>query len=378
MLKVAFNARFLRLPSMRGLNRYTMNLLQELADLDCYLFLYSDQPLQAKYLEKLPKDSYQVSIAPSMPYVLWEQYWLPKQCKKDEVDIFHCPINFGLPWLSPCPCVLTLHDAIDQAYYHKYIPWYQHLDVTYNIRNKLYPWVARTRAKHIITDSHYSKEDIIKYFQVPEDKITVIYIAADSRFQQQVDEKECLRLKHKYQLESPYIFYIGGCEKRKNVPFLVKAFAEANLENIDLVIAGGNAEQCDMLSKLAESLKIANRLRLLGMVDDEDLPGLYSEAICFVNPSEYEGFGLQLCEAMGVNCPTLAARATSLPEILGDAGETFTLDNTHELVNLFRKISSDPLYRNQLSIQAKKRSQEFNWQVTAEQTKAIYQKLLNH
>ncbi|MEH1928094.1 glycosyltransferase family 4 protein [Nostoc sp.] len=375
-MRVAFNARILSSPTLRGWNRYTINLLVELSSLDIQLFLYSDSPLHESHLIKLPKDGYQVYVAPPMHYVFWEQYWLPKQCEKDKVDILHCPMNFGLPWSSLCPRVLTLHDAIDQVYYFQDKPWYQQFSLT-NIQNKIYHWIARNQADHIITVSQYSKQDIIKYLHIPKDKITVIYEAADAGFHKQITQTERLQVRSKYQLQLPYIVYIGGWEKRKNIPFLIKAFVEANLDGVELVLAGGKDEQRDTFVELGKSLGIANRLRLLGWVDDADLPVLYAEAICLVYPSEYEGFGLQLCEAMAVGCPVLAARSTCLPEVLGDGGEAFSLSETTELANLLQRLKKDKSYYNNLVNKAKKRSYEYNWKITARQTEEVYKKILS-
>jgi hypothetical protein len=373
-MKVAFNARLLTSPTLRGWNRYTINLLQELAALGIKLFLYSDQPLHPTLLERLPLDSYQVRISPPMRYVIWEQYWLPKQCEKDKVDILHCPMNFGLPWSSPCPRVLTLHDAIDQVYYSQDRPWYKQLSLA-DVQNKIYHWVARNRAEHIITVSQYSKQDIVQYLHIPEEKITVIYEAADGGFHRQVNQTERLQVRNKYQMLRPYIFYIGGWEKRKNIPFLVNAFAQANLDGVDLVLAGGKDEQYATLMQLAESLGIADSLRLLAWVEDADLPALYAEAVCFVYPSEYEGFGLQLCEAMAVGCPVLASKATCLPEVLGDGGETFAISETKELANLLQRLTSDKSYYFHLVNQAKNRSKHFTWQATARQTEQVYKQV---
>ncbi len=374
-MKVAFNARLLSSPTLRGWNRYTINLLAELSLLNVELFLYSDQPLCENHLAKLPKDSYQVRIAPSTRYVLWEQYWLPKQCEKDKVDILHCPFNFGLPWSSPCPRVLTLHDAIDQVYYSQNRPWYQQLSMA-DIQTIFYHWVARNRADHIITVSDYSKRDIVKYLHIPEDKITVIYEAADDRFHQPINQAERVQIREKYQLKHPYIFYVGGWEKRKNIPFLLTAFAQANLEGVNLVLAGGKNEECAKLVQLATSLGISDHLQLLGWVEDVDLPALYAEALCFVYPSEYEGFGLQLCEAMAVGCPVLAAKATCLPEVLGNGGEIFSISKNHELVMLLQQFNSQKNYYFNLLEKAKKRAPEFNWQITAKQTQQLYKKIV--
>jgi glycosyltransferase involved in cell wall biosynthesis len=95
-----------------------------------------------------------------------------------------------------------------------------------------------------------------------------------------------------------------------------------------------------------------------------------------VYPSEYEGFGLQLCEAMAAGCPTLAARATSLPEVLGAGGETFTLDTYDELVELLRRVNQDDSYRSELSRRARMRSADFSWASTASRTIGVYESAL--
>ncbi|NES99922.1 MAG: glycosyltransferase family 4 protein [Sphaerospermopsis sp. SIO1G2] len=372
-MKVAFNARLLKSPTLRGWNRYTINLLVELSSLDIELFLYSDTPLHETHLAKLPKDSYQIRIAPPMRYALWEQYWLPKQCEKDQVDILHCPMNFGLPWSSHCSRILTLHDIIDQVYYFQNIPWHKQVNLA-DIQNKLYHWVARNRADHIITVSEYSKQDIVKYLQIPGNKITVIYEAADQKFHNQITASQRFQVRNKYQLKNPYIFYVGGWEKRKNIPFLIQAFANANLDGVELVLAGGKDEQRDILMELGKTLGIGNQLRLLGWVDDEDLPALYAQALCFVYPSEYEGFGLQLCEAMAVGCPVLAARSTCLPEVLGNGGETFRLDDVNELSKLLIQVFQDSDFRDNLKQRAAQKSKYYSWKTTSYATNNVYLK----
>ena len=110
-------------------------------------------------------------------------------------------------------------------------------------------------------------------------------------------------------------------------------------------------------------------------VADEELPALYAGALCFVYPSLYEGFGLQLCEAMAVGCPCLASRATSLPEVLGDGGGLFDPNSTADLAGLLRRVASDPAFRADLSRRGRCRSGDFSWTRTAEQTVEVYRAL---
>jgi glycosyltransferase involved in cell wall biosynthesis len=376
-MKVAFNARLLRSPTLRGWNRYTINLLRELAVLGIEIFLYSDRPIHIDHLARIPEGSYQIRSSPPMRYPIWEQWWMPNQCQKDRIDILHCPFNFGLPYFSPCPRVLTLHDAIDQVYYGKNATWHERLKLA-SLQMDIHNRIARTKAEAIITVSNHAKSDLIKHLHIPESKITVIYEAADRKFHEPVSHEQRSHIRDRYQLNQPYFLYLGGWEKRKNIPFLVRSFANANLDNVNLVLAGGNVEQRVELTSLAKELGIEDRLVLLGWIEDSDLPALYAEALCFVYPSEYEGFGLQLCEAMAVGCPVLAARATCLPEILGGGGKTFDLDRTEELSQLLVAISFDRKFRKDLSDRAFQKSQEYSWKHTAIETCNLYALLIEN
>jgi len=124
-----------------------------------------------------------------MRYPLWEQYWLPRQCQQDKVDILHSPFNFGLPWFCPCPRVLTLHDAIEYAYYGNQninqSKWYQKLHLP-TVQMSVHNWIAQNKAEAIITVSNHAKGDLIEYLSIPEQKISVIYEAADPNFHQPI------------------------------------------------------------------------------------------------------------------------------------------------------------------------------------------------
>jgi len=376
-MRIGVNARLLRDPKMRGWNRYTVNLVAELSRSGVELILYCDQPLQADHLARFESDSYRVVQAPPMRYVLWEQVWLPRQCARDRIDVLHSPYNYSLPWSSSCPRVLTLHDAIDAVYYHPQTKWTDNLSPR-SLKWRLYNWAATSRANRIITVSNHAKRDLAEALRIPAAKISVIYEAADPRFSQPVSDDSLERVRRKYAMPARYVFYVGGWERRKNIPFLMREFAAANLDGVHLVLGGGTDPQRAELTQLAGELRIADRTTMLGWIDDEDLPAIYSGALCFAYPSEYEGFGLQLCEAMASGCPTFASRATSLPEVLGSGGETFALDAPGALAALLRRVSIDDDFRKDLSGRARARSLEFSWAETARQTLSVYESLLPH
>jgi hypothetical protein len=271
--------------------------------------------------------------------------------------------------------VLTLHDAIDFIYYRRRLGLRERFSRD-NLRTAFDHRLARSRADRIITVSEHARGDIVSYLKVPARKVSVTHEAADPHFHAPISPEARARARSRHSLPPRYVFYVGGWEGRKNVPFLVRGLADAKLEDVCLVLAGGRREQRASLMDLANDLGLGDRLRLLDWVEEEDLPALYAEALAFAYPSEYEGFGLQLCESMAVACPTLAARATCLPEVLGSGGETFSLENTDELAPLLRRVATDESFRSELSARARARSVEFSWRRTAEGTVAVYRDLL--
>lgn len=371
-MKIGFNAHLLHSPTSRGWNRYTVNLLRQLAEAGNELILYGNLPLHEDHLSRIPSDRLTVVVSQHMRYVNWEQRWLPAHCAADGVDVLHSPFNFGLPWRSTCPRVLTLHDAITHAFGRRSLG--EKLRPRALVSD-FYQWVARSRADRIITPSEFSRQDINKQYGISESDIEVIPEAADPTFHHTPSEAERAGVRSRYGLDKAYIFYVGGWERRKNVTFLMRAYAEAQLPDVELLLAGGTELEIGQLSESVARLNGEGRIRLEGTVPDEDMRALYAEALCFVYPSLYEGFGLQLCEAMATGCPTLASSATSLPEVLGDGGETFDPNRTEELSTLLRRVSKEPEYRSELVSRALARSREFSWERTANLTLMVYQQV---
>lgn len=368
-MRIGYNARHLADPNLRGWVRYTVNLLDALSRLGVEPILYTQAPPDPGHLARLPAAT--VRQAPPMGYDRWEQFWLPRQSGRDAVAVLHSPINFGLPWSSASPRVLTLHDAIDRRF-----PSGPARPTLTALRERFRHWSARSRAHRVITVSRHAQGDLVRHLGLPAAKVVVIPEAADPIFAAPVAEADRVEVARRYGLESPYLFYVGGWERRKNIPALVEAFAGADVPGLELVLAGGSDEHREALAGQGRALGVSGRLRPIGRVDDADLPALYAGALAFVYPSLYEGFGLQLCEAMAVGCPILASDATSLPEVLGGGGDTFPPDDPGALAALIRRVASDPAYRADLARRSSARSTSFSWGRTAEATLAVYRELV--
>jgi len=368
LIRLGFNARLLQFPDTRGWNRYAVELLAELPGQGVEPILYSDRPIHPDHEARLRTSSANHRISPKLPYPVWEQVWLPWQARVDRLDVLHSPFHFGLPWFAPCRMVLTLHDAIDWSFGPRRRGDY---------RSRAHQWIARTRADRIITVSSHARDDLARYLHLPVSRITVIPEAADARFSEPPSIGDRQEMRRLIQWPRSYLFYVGGWESRKNLPFLLRAFADARLEDVVLVLGGGRSEQRDDLAMLARSLGVQDRVRMLGYVPEALLPALYAEALAFVYPSLYEGFGLQLCEAMASGCPTLAADATSLPEVLGDGGATFPLGSPTELAALLQRVARDVGFRDVLVAKARARATAFSWRKTAESTTEVYRELIS-
>jgi glycosyltransferase involved in cell wall biosynthesis len=364
-MKVGFNARLLADPNTRGWNRYTVNLLAELPNFGVRPILYTDRPIHPEHLARLPAETFEVRRWRMRPYLAWEQIWLARRCARDGVDLLHAPANFGLPRVCSCPCVLTLHDAIGAR--------------SLEPRARLLHEIAQRAADAIITVSEHAKSEIVKAYRLKPAKLRVIPEAADPALVANGASCSLESLRQLQPFDEPYFLYVGGWEKRKNVRFLIDAFMNAQLTGVCLIVAGHCPDEVvfPFIKYVIKNGNIGQFRFFSDGVSEADLAALYSGALAFVYPSKHEGFGLQLCEAMALGCPVLAARASSLPEVLGAGGETFALNDTSELVALMKRVASDSSFRDDLVRRARLRSADFSWKTTAEKTVAVYREVLN-
>jgi len=373
-MRIAFNASLLYDAQLRGWNRYTVSLLRELKSQGINLFLYSRKAVHPDIKKLLGPENITYREAPHVNYFIWEQRLLAKWCREDRVDLLHSPFNYGLPSSCPCPKVLTLHDVIEEKYYRPFESLLSKLKPS-SIKYRYLQSSAPKNADHIITVSYHAKNDIKEFYKVPEEKIDVTYEAHPKEFEVVLSTEEKAQTLSKYKVNFPFIFYIGGFDQRKNIPFLLEAFAKASLPDHRLVL-GGSGDSTELQRK-ASALGINAFVHFTGYIDDLDLPAFYQTADAFAYPSLYEGFGLQVCESMASACPTLVSDRGSLPEVLGEGGLYFDLEDPRALAEMMSKISRKPDLKEELSEQAQKRSKAFSWANTALQTIEIYKKVLN-
>ncbi|MCX6021008.1 MAG: glycosyltransferase family 1 protein [Chloroflexi bacterium] len=269
---------------------------------------------------------------------------------------------FGPPLLCPAPLAVTVHDVIMLA-----VPEYAG-SLPARAYSQLAAAAAR-RADFILTDSEHSRADAIRYAGLAPERIQVVPLAADMPSSAPADPAPLLR--ERYNLTPGYVLYMGGLDLRKDVATLLRAYALLDGAP-PLAIAGqprsGNTARFPNLPALASELGIADRVRFLGWVPEEDKPALYAGADVFAFTSRYEGFGLTPLEAMAGGAPVVCSNASSLPEVVGDAGLLFPAADHVALAAALRRVLGDAGLRDQLRQAGRNRAARFTWEATADAT----------
>jgi glycosyltransferase involved in cell wall biosynthesis len=223
------------------------------------------------------------------------------------------------------------------------------------------------RADRVLADSQATRDDLIEYMGVPPEKVQVLYSGVDGRFRPTEEPGERERLKERYGLpgDRPYVLSVGTVQPRKNYVRLIRAFASLERTSHELVIAGGHGWLYQEV--LAEAEERKDRVRMLGFVDDADLPALYRGAALFAFPSLYEGFGLPVLEAMACGVPVVCSNTSSVPEVAGDAALLIDPHDEESLAQALERLLSDEGLREQMVKQGFERAGQFTWERAARQ-----------
>jgi glycosyltransferase involved in cell wall biosynthesis len=233
-------------------------------------------------------------------------------------------------------------------------------------------------ADHIITISHHGKSELLKYFNIDPEKITVTHLAAKDIFAPATKEEQ-ERVLTKYQIPQDFILTVGTCEPRKNIRTLVQAYVQLpeNVKNDHpLVIAGGKGWLHSDIDALIAS-QDSGHIHRIGYVDELELPALYSAASIFVYPSLYEGFGLPILEAMASGTPVITSNTSSMPEIGGDAAVYFDPADPNQLTTILLELIDDVDLRGELRRKGFVNAKQFSWEKTARETLRIYEETYN-
>jgi glycosyltransferase involved in cell wall biosynthesis len=243
----------------------------------------------------------------------------------------------------------------------------------------LVPFSLRHAAR-VIAISEHSRQEIMRRYRLPANRVAVTYLAAAEQFRPVTDRAALARVRARYGLAECYVLALGNLQPRKNLVRLVDAYVQlrgqGHCADVQLVL-GGQAQwrESELYVRVRQS-GFTSSICFPGYVDDADLPALYSGALAFVYPSLYEGFGLPPLEAMACGTPVICSNAASLPEVVGDAALTCDPRDTESLAAALAQMIAQAALREELRARGLRRAAQFSWRRCAEETLAVYRATL--
>lgn len=359
-----------------GLGNYS----RYIADILCHFYpendyiLYAPRKRDNKRLNQLTGQYRQLSLAYPVSFwkkfsSLWRVWGITSQLGKEGIDIFHglsneLPLNIRK---SRIKSIVTIHDLIFLRF-----PQYYHL-----IDRKIYTYKFRKaceNADKIIAISECTKRDIIRYFDISEDKIEVVYQGCDTSFTHVVTEEKKREIRNKYQLPEHYILNVGSVEERKNILAAVQTLPMLPAD-IHLVIVGRRTDYTEKVEQYIKKNKLTERVHIISNVPFDDLPAFYQSAEIFVYPSRFEGFGIPIIEALYSGIPVVAATGSCLEEAGGPESIYVNPDDIAEMAAAFKLIYSNSEKRNNMVEKGREFAKQFSEEQQSEEIINIYKKL---
>jgi len=287
--------------------------------------------------------------------IFWTEFQLPKIYRKLQSKLLFSPLPEA-PINAGCRYVVTVHDLIPLRFPNRFSPLTNY--------NRFFLPLVLQQAQHIICDSQSTANDVIKYFQIAEEKVTPVLLAYNEQHFRFLDLPT-----------SNYFLYIGRHDPYKNINRLIAAFAAlANRKNYELWIAGTFDKRFTPgLKALVEELGISHQVKFLEYVPYDELPKIINQAIALVFPSLWEGFGLPVLEAMACGTPVVTSHVSSLPEVAGDAAILVNPYNVGEISAAMQSLANDAGLRSRLRTAGFAQCKLFSWQKTGEATRGILQ-----
>jgi glycosyltransferase involved in cell wall biosynthesis len=344
--------------SRAGVARYLASLLREWAGAELpfgRVTLFTPEPLP---VDVLPDGhGFEVSIVPGRSRRLWGQRQLPRTAAACRVDLLFCPA-YVAPLSYPGRYAVVMHDALLEvlpgAFSRRAL-----------LRRRLYRRSAQ-RAARVLAPSLASKHDLERLYGLDPDRVDAIPLGVDERFGA-AGEDDAARVREVYGLgDRPVILFVGKLSKRRNLPNLVRAVASLRSDHV-LALAGEDHVGLS-LDEIGREAGIGDRLRVLGFVPDDDLPALYRAAQVFVYPSDYEGFGIPVLEAMAAGTPAVTLDNSALAEVADGAALLLPNADVEELADALERLAASPELRAEYAARGHERAAAFTWAETARRT----------
>lgn len=348
-----------------GISEYAYELLRQFVNIKFqisnvkFIIYLKDKPRK-----DMPNEAENWRYRVVWPRKLWTQIGLPFDLytHKPIPNVFFSPTHYA-PRFSPVPTIISV---MDLSYIH-FPGMFKKKDL-YQLRN----WTVYSvkKAKRIFTISEASKSDIIKQYKVPNDRVVVTYPGIKL-----MTTMKNVHIKEKYGIKGEYILFVGTLQPRKNIVRLVEAFSRLKDRNLELVIVGKKGWMYEDILQAPNKYNVESKVKFLEFVTDEDLAIFYKNALCFVLPSLYEGFGLPVVEAMQYGCPVITSNVSSLPEAGGDAAVYVDPENTDDIAKKIQQVIQGESLRKQMIKKGYEQVKKFSWEKTAKETLNVLQEV---
>jgi len=371
-MKISFDAKR-AFHNNRGLGVYSRNVIRLLSEYypENQYFLFN--PKQKNKIDfPLNKNSKEINPNDFLGKLL-PDFWRSKTCigqiKDLGTDIYH-GLSQELPQgieKSDVKTVVTMHDAI----FLRYPELYDHLYRKIFIRKNRHSCRV---ADQIIAISEQTKTDFIEFFDVPAEKIDVVYQGCNNIFREKISEEQKAAVRRKYNLPETYLLNVGAIEKRKNLATVIHAIYRENID-LPLVAVGNKTAYTDEINTLSAQYKLEKQVFLLHNVEIADLPAIYAMAEIFIYPSVFEGFGIPILEALCVGTPVITSRGSCFAETGGQSSIYVDYDNAGEMAAAIQRILSDNLLREKMKMDGLLHAGLFTDEKVAANLMKVYQKL---
>ncbi|MEO5952981.1 MAG: glycosyltransferase family 1 protein, partial [Chloroflexia bacterium] len=351
-----------------GTEHYSASLLSALASLpeaaarSTTLYVNTNDPESAlRNLDFALPPAWRIKAIP-FPR-LWTHIRLSWEMLRHTPGVLFVPSHVVPIW-HPRRTVVTIHDLGYLAYpqAHKRLSrLYLHLST----------WFSARSAKRVIAISEATKRDLIKHYHINPGKIAVVYHGRDPIFIPIIDKSRINEVAAKYGVTKPYCVHVGTLQPRKNLGVLIEAWKilrETMEQPPQLLLAGKRGWLYDSLFEMVNRYGLGDLIKFADYVERDDLPALYSGALALTFPSLYEGFGLPALEAMSCGTPVISSNATSLPEVVGDAGILLDPNNVTAWADAVKQLATNKAMQTSLSKKGLEQASKFTWEKCAQET----------
>ncbi len=374
-MKIAINTRLLIENKLDGIGWFTFHSLKRIVkkhkEHKFYFIFdrkYSDNFIFSENVEPV------VVSPPTRHPVLWKtwlNFSLPSFLQRLKPDFFLSPCGF-LPHPLEIPSLTVIHD-INFEHNPQDLPLLTRL-----FYRQEFPKFAR-RASHIATVSEYSKQDIVKTYNIEHRKVSVVYNGVDDSY---VPVNQLIKdeIKKKYTSNNDYFLFVGSVHPRKNLKRLILAFDKFKKETKlrhKLVIVGAMFFKNSELLSVFEQLEFKDEIIFTGRLENEELSRVYAAASALVFVPYFEGFGMPIIEAMKCNVPVISANVTSMPEVAGNAALFVNPYDINEIADAMKKIVVDTNLQQELIEKGRAQCKKFSWDITAQKLWEAMMKALN-